>query len=50
MEINFDVINNKDIVKVISGCNHVVILSEQRHVYAFGNKEFGETGIIIVKN
>ena len=34
MEINFDVINNKDIVKVISGCNHVVILSEQRHVYA----------------
>ena len=49
MEINLQLINNEDIVKVISGNNHVVILTEQGHVYAFGNKEFGQTGIDISK-
>ena len=49
MEIDLNLINNEDIVKAISGCNHVVILTEQGHVYAFGNKEFGQTGIDISK-
>ncbi len=49
MEINLNLIKNEYIVKVISGNNHVVILTEQGHVYAFGNKEFGQTGIDISK-
>ena len=49
MEINLNLIKNEYIVKVLSGNNHVVILTEQGHVYAFGNKEFGQTGIDISK-
>ena len=44
-EINLNLINNEDIFKVLSGNNHVIILTEQGHIYAFGNGEFGQTGI-----
>ena len=44
-EIGLNLINNEDIFKVLSGNNHVIILTEQGHIYAFGNGEFGQTGI-----
>ena len=31
--------------KVISGTNHVIILSKEKNIYAIGNKEFGQRGI-----
>ena len=31
--------------KVISGTNHVIILSKEKNIYAIGNKEFGQRGV-----
>ena len=38
-------INNETFTKVISGTNHVLILTEEKNIFAFGNKEFGQRGI-----
>ena len=38
-------INGDFYKKVISGTNHVIILSEQKNVYAFGCNEYGQIGI-----
>ena len=37
--------NNEHIKKAISGTNHVVILTKEKNVYSFGNKEYGQRGI-----
>ena len=31
--------------KVISGTNHIIILTKEKNIYAIGNKEFGQRGI-----
>ena len=41
-KINFGFQNIK---KVVSGTNHVIILTEEGNIYSFGNKEFGQLGI-----
>ena len=38
-------INNEQIKKAISGTNHVIILTKEKNVYSFGNKEYGQRGI-----
>ena len=38
-------INNESIKKAISGTNHVIILTKEKNIYSFGNKEFGQRGI-----
>ena len=38
-------INGENFRKVISGSNHVIILTEEKNVYSFGNNEFGQLGI-----
>jgi len=38
-------INNEHYKKVISGTNHVIILTKEKNIYSFGNKEFGQRGI-----
>ena len=38
-------INNEFYKKVISGTNHVLILTEKKNIYGFGNNEFGQIGI-----
>ena len=38
-------INNEFYKKVISGTNHVLILTKSNNIYTFGNKEFGQRGI-----
>ena len=38
-------INNEQYKKVISGTNHVIILTKEKNIYAFGNKEYGQRGI-----
>ena len=38
-------INGEYIKKVICGSNHVLILTEEKNVFAFGNNEFGQLGI-----
>ena len=48
--INIKYYNNNDIQnekfkKVISGTNHVLILTKEKNIFAFGNKEFGQRGI-----
>ena len=38
-------INNEHYNKVISGTNHVIILTKEKNIYSFGNKEYGQRGI-----
>ena len=38
-------INNEHFKKAISGTNHVIILTKEKNIYAFGNKEYGQRGI-----
>ena len=38
-------INGESYKKVISGTNHVIILSEQKNVYTFGCNDFGQIGV-----
>ena len=38
-------INGEYIKKVISGANHVIILTEEKNVYTFGNNDFGQLGL-----
>ena len=38
-------INNESFKKAISGTNHVIILTKEKNIYSFGNKEFGQRGI-----
>ena len=38
-------INGEIYKKVISGSNHVIILSEKKNVFAFGSNEYGQVGI-----
>jgi len=38
-------INGEYIKKVICGSNHVLILTEEKNVFAFGNNEFGQLGL-----
>ena len=38
-------IKGEDFKKVISGTNHVIILSQEKNIFAFGNKEYGQRGI-----
>ena len=38
-------INNENIKKAISGTNHVIILTKEKNLYSFGNKEYGQRGI-----
>lgn len=42
---NNEDINNEFYNKVISGTNHVLILTKSKNIYSFGNKEFGQRGI-----
>ena len=42
---NISDINNEKIKKAISGTNHVIILTEEKNIFAFGNKEYGQRGI-----
>ena len=39
---NISDINNEKIKKAISGTNHVIILTEEKNIFAFGNKEYGQ--------
>ena len=48
--LNINYYNNSHIQyehfkKVISGTNHVLILSKEKNIFAFGNKEFGQRGL-----
>ena len=38
-------LNGEYFKKVICGTNHVIILTEEKNVYTFGNNEFGQLGI-----
>ena len=38
-------IENEHFKKVISGTNHVLILTKEKNIFAFGNKEYGQRGI-----
>ena len=38
-------LNGEYIKKAISGSNHVLILTEEKNVYCFGNNEFGQLGL-----
>ena len=38
-------INNEFYKKVISGTNHVLILTEKKNIFGFGNNEFGQLGV-----
>lgn len=38
-------INNEFYKKVISGTNHVLILTEKKNIFGFGNNEFGQIGV-----
>ena len=38
-------INNEYYKKVICGANHVIILTEEKNVYTFGNNEYGQLGL-----
>ena len=38
-------INGEYLKKVICGTNHVIILTEEKNVYTFGNNEFGQLGL-----
>ena len=42
---NSNFINSEKFKKVISGTNHVLILTEEKNIFAFGNKEYGQRGI-----
>ena len=42
---NNEDINNEFYKKVISGTNHVLILTKSKNIYSFGNREFGQRGI-----
>ena len=42
---NINDIQNEHFKKVISGTNHVLILTEEKNIFSFGNKEFGQRGI-----
>ena len=42
---NINDIQNEHFKKVISGTNHVLILTEEKNLFSFGNKEFGQRGI-----
>ena len=42
---NITDIQNEHFKKVISGTNHVLILTEEKNIFSFGNKEFGQRGI-----
>ena len=42
---NTNDINKENYKKVISGTNHVIILTKEKNIYAFGNKEYGQRGI-----
>ena len=42
---NISDIQNEHFKKVISGTNHVLILTEEKNIFSFGNKEFGQRGI-----
>ena len=42
---NTNYINSEKFKKVISGTNHVLILTEEKNIFAFGNKEYGQRGI-----
>ena len=43
---NNNKIQNEFYKKAISGTNHVIILTEKKNVFSFGNNEFGQAGII----
>ena len=38
-------IENNNFKKVISAKNHVIILTEEKNIFAFGNYEYGQTGL-----
>ena len=38
-------IENEHFQKVISGTNHVLILTKEKNIYTFGNKEYGQRAI-----
>lgn len=38
-------INGEYFKKAICGSNHVLILTEEKNIYAFGNNEFGQLGV-----
>lgn len=38
-------INNEFYKKAISGTNHVLILTEKKNIFGFGNNEFGQLGL-----
>ena len=38
-------INNEFYKKVVSGTNHVLILTEKKNIFGFGNNEFGQLGV-----
>ena len=38
-------INNEFYKKAISGTNHVLILTEKKNIFGFGNNEFGQLGV-----
>ena len=42
---NINDIQNEHFKKVISGTNHILILTEEKNIFSFGNKEFGQRGI-----
>ena len=42
---NRNYINNDHYKKIISGTNHVLILTKEKNIFAFGNKEYGQRGI-----
>ena len=37
--------NFENLKKVVSGTNHVIILTDEGNIYSFGNKEYGQLGI-----
>ena len=46
---NISNIENNFFKKVISAKNHVLILTEEKNIFAFGNYEYGQTGLTPLK-
>ena len=42
---NINNIQNEHFKKVISGTNHVLILTKEKNIFSLGNKEYGQRGI-----
>ena len=38
-------INNEFYFKAVCGSNHIIILTEEKNIFAFGNNEFGQLGL-----